>query len=104
MKYDYLVVGSGLFGSTFANLAKKDNKRVLVIEKRDHIGGNIYTENIEGIIVHKYGAHIFHTDYEDVWEYVKSFVNMNRYAHQPIARIDNEVYMEKNMQEELGKS
>ena len=92
MKYDYLVVGSGLFGSTFANLAKKDNKRVLVIEKRDHIGGNIYTENIEGIIVHKYGAHIFHTDYEDVWEYVKSFVNMNRYAHQPIARIDNEVY------------
>ena len=66
MKYDYLIVGSGLFGATFANLAKNDNKKVLVIERRNHIGGNVYTENIEGINVHKYGAHIFHTDYKDV--------------------------------------
>ena len=91
-KYNYLIVGSGLFGSTFANLAKKDGKKVLIIEKRDHIAGNIYTENIEGINVHKYGAHIFHTDYKDVWEYVNSFVEFNRYTNSPIARIDNEVY------------
>ncbi len=92
MKYDYLIVGSGLFGATFANLAKKDGKKVLVIEKRNHIGGNIYTENIEGINVHKYGAHIFHTDYKDVWDYVNSFVEFNRYTNSPIARIGNEVY------------
>ena len=91
-KYNYLIVGSVLFGSTFANLAKKDGKKVLIIEKRDHIAGNIYTENIEGINVHKYGAHIFHTDYKDVWEYVNSFVEFNRYTNSPIARIDNEVY------------
>lgn len=92
MKYDYLIVGSGLYGSTFANLAKKDGKKVLVIEKRNHVGGNIYTENIEGINVHKYGAHIFHTDYKDVWNYVNSFAEFNRYTNSPIARIDNEVY------------
>lgn len=92
MKYDYLIVGSGLFGSTFANLANKNGKKVLVIEKRNHIGGNIYTENIEGINVHKYGAHIFHTDYKDVWEYVNSFVEFNRYTNSPIARIGNEIY------------
>ena len=92
MKYDYLIVGSGLFGSTFANLAKKDGKKVLVIDRRDHVGGNIYTENIEGINVHKYGAHIFHTDYKDVWDYVNSFVEFNRYTNSPIARIGNEVY------------
>ncbi len=92
MKYDYLIVGSGLFGSTFANLAKKDGKKVLVIERRNHIGGNIYTENIEGIHVHKYGAHIFHTDYKDVWNYVNSFVEFNRYTNSPIARIGNEIY------------
>ncbi len=91
-KYDYLVVGSGLFGSTFANLAKKDGKKVLVIEKRDHIGGNIYTENIEGINVHKYGAHIFHTDYKDVWDYVNSFIEFNRYTNSPVARYHDEVY------------
>ncbi len=90
--YDYLIVGSGLFGATFANLAKKDGKKVLVIDKRDHIAGNIYTENIEGINVHKYGAHIFHTDYKEVWEYVNSFVEFNRYTNSPIARIGNEVY------------
>lgn len=91
-KYDYLVVGSGLFGSTFASLAKNNGKNVLVIDKRNHIGGNIYTENIEGINVHKYGAHIFHTDYKDVWDYVNSFVEFNRYTNSPIARINNEVY------------
>ena len=91
-KYDYLIVGSGLFGSTFANLAKKDGKKVLVIEKRNHVGGNIYTENVEGINVHKYGAHIFHTDYSDVWDYVNSFVEFNRYTNSLVARIGNEIY------------
>ena len=92
MKYDYLIVGSGLFGSTCANLLNKKGKKVLVIDRRDHIGGNIYTENIEGINVHRYGAHIFHTDYKDVWDYVNSFVEFNRYTNSPIARIGNEVY------------
>ena len=92
MKYDYLVVGSGLFGATFANLAHKDNLSVLVIDKRNHIGGNIYTEKVEGIEVHKYGAHIFHTDYKDVWDYVNSFVEFNRYTNSPVARIGNEIY------------
>ena len=92
MKYDYLVVGAGLFGSTFANLAKQKGKKVLVIEKRPNIAGNIYTEKIENINVHKYGAHIFHTDYKDVWEYVNSFAEFNRYTNSPIARIGNEVY------------
>lgn len=92
MKYDYLIIGAGLFGATFANLAHKNGKKVLVIEKRNHIAGNVYTENIEGINVHKYGAHIFHTDYKEVWEYVNSFVEFNRYTNSPIARIGNEVY------------
>ena len=92
MKYDYLVVGAGLFGATFANLAYKNGKKVLVIDRRNHIAGNVYTENIEGINVHKYGAHIFHTDYKDVWDYVNSFVEFNRYTNSPIARIGNEVY------------
>jgi len=92
MKYDYIVVGAGLFGATFANLAKRDGKKVLVIDKRNHIAGNIYTEEIEGIQVHKYGAHIFHTDYKDVWDYVNSFVEFNRYTNAPIARIGNEIY------------
>lgn len=91
-QYDYLIVGSGLFGATFANLAHKDGKKVLVIEKRPHIAGNIYTENIEGINVHKYGAHIFHTDYKDVWNYVNSFIEFNRYTNSPVARIGNEIY------------
>ena len=91
-KYDYLIVGSGLFGSTIANRLKKNNKKVLVIEKRNHIAGNVYTENIEGINVHKYGAHIFHTDYKDVWDYVNSFVEFNRYTNSPIARYKNEIY------------
>ncbi len=92
MKYDYLIVGSGLFGSTCANLLNRKGKKILVIDRRDHIGGNIYTENIEGINVHKYGAHIFHTDYKDVWDYVNSFVEFNRYTNSPVARIRNEIY------------
>ena len=91
-KYDYLIVGSGLFGATFANLANKDGKKVLVIDRRNHIGGNVYTENVDGINVHKYGAHIFHTDYKDVWDYVNSFAEFNRYTNSPLARIGNEVY------------
>ncbi|MBP3766232.1 MAG: UDP-galactopyranose mutase [Bacilli bacterium] len=92
MKYDYLIVGSGLFGATFANLAHNAGKKVLVIDKRPNVAGNIYTENIEGINVHKYGAHIFHTDYKDVWDYVNSFVEFNRYTNSPVARIGNEIY------------
>lgn len=91
-KYDYLIVGTGLFGSTFANLAHKQGKKVLVIDRRDHIAGNIYTEEVEGIQVHRYGAHIFHTDYKDVWDYVNSFVEFNRYTNSPVARINNEIY------------
>ena len=92
MKYDYVIVGAGLFGATFANLAKKDGKKVLVIDRRGHIAGNIYTEEVEGIQVHRYGAHIFHTDYKDVWDYVNSFVEFNRYTNSPVARIGNEIY------------
>ena len=92
MKYDYLIVGSGLFGSTVAYRLKEKGKKILVIEKRDHIGGNVYTEEVEGINVHKYGAHIFHTDYKDVWDFVNSFVEFNRYTNSPIARYKNEIY------------
>lgn len=92
MKYDYVIVGAGLFGATFANLAKKDGKKVLVIERRNHIAGNIYTEEIEGINVHKYGAHIFHTDDKEVWNYVNNFVEFNRYTNSPVARYKNEIY------------
>lgn len=92
MKYDYLIVGSGLFGATFAHEANKRGKKCLVIDKRPHIGGNIYTENIEGINVHKYGAHIFHTSNQKVWEYVNSFAEFNRYTNSPIARYKDELY------------
>ena len=91
-KYDYLIVGAGLFGATCANLLHSKGKKVLVIDKRDHIGGNVYTEEVEGIQVHKYGAHIFHTDYNDVWDYVNSFVEFNRFTNSPIAKIGNEIY------------
>lgn len=91
-KYDYLIVGAGLFGATFAEQAHKNGKKVLVIDKRNHIAGNVYTEEIEKINVHKYGAHIFHTDYQEVWEYVNSFSEFNHYINSPIARIENEVY------------
>ena len=90
--YDYLIVGAGLFGATFAQKAKERGKNVLIIDKRNHIAGNVYTEEIEGINVHKYGAHIFHTDYKDVWEYVNSFVEFNRYTNSPMARYGNEIY------------
>ncbi|MCH5242938.1 MAG: UDP-galactopyranose mutase [Muribaculaceae bacterium] len=86
MKYDYLIVGSGLFGATFAHLANKQGKKCLVIEKRSHPGGNIYCEEIEGINVHKYGAHIFHTSDKEVWNFVNSIVPFNRYTNCPMAQ------------------
>lgn len=92
MKYDYLIVGSGLFGSVFAYRAKQKNKKCLVIEKRNHIGGNIYCENIEGINVHKYGAHIFHTSNKEVWDFVNSIVEFNRYTNSPIANYKGKLY------------
>lgn len=92
MKYDYLIVGAGLFGSVFAYEASKKRKKCLVIDKRDHIGGNIYTENIEGINVHKYGAHIFHTSDKAIWDYVNNFAHFNRYTNSPIARYKDETY------------
>ncbi len=91
-KYDYLIVGAGLYGSTFAYEAKKKGKKCLIIDKRPHIGGNIYTENIEGINVHRYGAHIFHTSNKDVWDYINQFAEFNRYTNSPIARYKDEVY------------
>lgn len=86
MKYDYLIVGAGLFGATFAYLARKRGKRCLVIDKRSHAGGNIYCENVEGINVHKYGAHIFHTSDKEVWDFVNSIVPFNRYTNCPVAQ------------------
>ena len=91
-KYDYVIVGAGLFGSVFAYLAGLDNKKCLVIEKRDHVGGNIYCENIEGITVHKYGAHIFHTFDKEVWEFVNSLCEFNRYTNSPVAYYKGEIY------------
>ena len=90
--YDYLVVGAGLFGSVFAYEAKKRGKTCLVIDKRNHIGGNIYTEEMEGIHVHQYGAHIFHTSNEKIWKYINQFATFNRYTNAPIARYKDEVY------------
>ena len=91
-KYDYLIVGSGLFGSIFAYEAKKRGKNCLVIEKRNHIGGNIYCENINGINVHKYGAHIFHTSNRKVWDYVNQFAEFNNYVNSPVAVYKDELY------------
>ena len=91
-EYDYLIVGSGLFGSIFAYEANKKGKKCLVIDKRSHIGGNIYTENVDGINVHKYGAHIFHTSNKEVWEYIQQFAEFNRYTNSPIARYKDELY------------
>ena len=90
--YDYLIVGSGLFGSIFAYEANKKGKKCLVIDKRNHVGGNIYTEKIEEINVHKYGAHIFHTSNKEVWQYINQFAEFNRYTNSPVARYKNEVY------------
>ena len=92
MKYDYLIVGAGLFGAVFARQATDSGKRVLVIDRRDHIGGNIYTEVVEGINVHKYGAHIFHTNDKTVWEYVNRFAEFNRYTNSPVANYNGELY------------
>lgn len=90
--YDYLVVGAGLFGAVFAHEAKKKGKKVLVIDKREHIAGNIYTENIEGIQMHKYGAHIFHTSNKKVWDYIGQFAEFNRYTNSPVAKYKDELY------------
>ena len=92
MLYDYLIVGAGLYGATFARLATDAGKKVLVIDKRDHIAGNIYTENIEDIQVHKYGAHIFHTNNRKVWEFVNQFAEFNRYTNSPVANYHGELY------------
>lgn len=90
--YDYLIIGSGLYGAVFAHEAAKSGKKCLVIEKRDHIGGNIFTEEIEGIHVHKYGAHIFHTNNKKVWDYVNQFAKFNRFTNSPIANYHGELY------------
>lgn len=92
MKYDYLVVGSGLFGAVFAHEAKAQGKRVLVVEKRPHIGGNIYTEKLEGIHVHRYGAHIFHTNDRKVWNYITQFAEFNRFTNAPVANYQGRLY------------
>ena len=92
MKYDYLVVGAGLFGAIFAYEANKAGKNVLVIDRRPHVGGNIYTEEVEGIQVHKYGAHIFHTSDKEVWDYIQQFAEFNRYTNCPVARYKDELY------------
>lgn len=91
-RYDYLIVGSGLFGATFAYLAHKQGKRCLVIDKRPHFGGNVYCENVEGINVHKYGAHIFHTSNKAIWDFVNSIVEFNRYTNSPVANYQGKLY------------
>ncbi|MBO7572058.1 MAG: UDP-galactopyranose mutase [Bacteroidales bacterium] len=91
-QYDYLIVGSGLYGATFAYFAKQSGKRCLVIDKRSHKGGNLYCENVEGINVHKYGAHIFHTSNKKVWDFVNGFVPFNRYTNSPVANYKGELY------------
>lgn len=92
MKYDYLIVGAGLYGAVFAHEAKKAGKKVLVIDRRDHIAGNVYTEEMEGINVHKYGAHIFHTNNKEVWQYVNQFAEFNRFTNSPVANYRGELY------------
>ena len=91
-KFDYFIVGSGLFGATFANRAFKAGKKCLVIDKRLHLGGNVYCENVEGINVHKYGAHIFHTNNKQVWDFVNSIVEFNRYTNSPVANYKGKLY------------
>ena len=90
--YDYLIVGAGLFGSVFAHEARKAGKRCLVIDKRNHTGGNIYCEQVEGIAVHRYGAHIFHTDNREVWDYATSLVEFNRFTNSPLANFEGRLY------------
>ena len=90
--YDYLIIGAGLYGSTLARLAKDNNKKVLVIDKRSHIAGNVYTEDIEGIHVHHYGAHIFHTNNAEVWKFINQFATFNRFTNSPVANYKGELY------------
>ena len=92
MKYDFLIVGAGLYGAVFAQQAVAHGKSVLVIDKRSHIGGNVYTEKVEGINVHQYGAHIFHTNNKEVWEYINQFAEFNRYTNSPVANYKGELY------------
>ena len=92
MIYDYLIVGAGLFGAVFANEASKAGKKCLVIDKRNHIGGNVYTENIDGINIHRYGAHIFHTSNKKIWDYVNELSEFNNYINSPIAIYEDELY------------
>ena len=90
--YDYVIIGAGLFGAVFAQKAKAAGKKVLVVDKRDHIAGNVYTEEVEGIDVHKYGAHIFHTNNKEVWSYVNRFAEFNRFTNSPVANYKGELY------------
>lgn len=92
MKFDFLIVGAGLFGATAAHVLTRRGKRCLVIDKRPHIGGNVYTENVNGVNVHKYGAHIFHTSNKDVWDFVNSFIEFNRYTNSPVANYKGKLY------------
>lgn len=110
--YDYLIVGSGLYGAIFAHEAKAYGKKVLVVDKRPNIAGNIYTENVEGINVHKYGAHIFHTNNKKVWNYITQFAEFNRFTNSPVANYKGELYslpfnmykmIEKRDQSSFGK-
>ena len=91
-QFDYLIVGSGLFGATFAYLVNRVGKKCLVIDKRPHLGGNVYCENVEGINLHKYGAHIFHTSDKQIWEFVNSIVEFNRYTNSPVANYKGMLY------------
>ena len=91
-QYDYLIVGAGLFGAVFAQEARKAGRRCLVIDRRSHIAGNVDTEQVEGINVHRYGAHIFHTNSREVWNYVGQFAEFNRYTNSPIANYHGEIY------------
>ena len=91
-QYDFLIVGAGLFGAVSAYLLKQKGYSVLLIDKRNHVGGNVYTENVNGINVHKYGAHIFHTSNKDVWDFVNSFVPFNRYTNSPVANYHGKLY------------
>ncbi|MGX8028758.1 NAD(P)-binding protein, partial [Klebsiella pneumoniae] len=92
MNIDYLIVGSGLFGAVFAHEANKRGKKVRIIEKREHVGGNVYCDKLEGINVHKYGAHIFHTNDKDIWDYVNQFVEFNRFTNSPMAISGGKIY------------
>jgi len=91
-KYDYIIVGSGIFGSVYAHEANKIGKKVLVLEKRNHIGGNCYTEKIENINVHKYGPHIFHTNDKRIWDYINQFADFNHYVNRPKVNYKNNIY------------